>query len=130
MDGNVRVLVDSSIWIDFFIGDQNVIGTLGGLIKNRRVVICGQIKQEVLQGSRNAKAFAKLEKKMWVWEYEAEQADDFVDAARIFAQLRWKGVTLPPSDCLIAAVAKRCQLSIYTSDPDFSMIPQLELFKP
>ena len=64
MDESGRVLVDSSVWIDFFRGNQSAVKTLGSPIKARRIVVCGQIKQEVLQCSRDAKAFEKLEEQM------------------------------------------------------------------
>ena len=125
-----RVVVDTSVWVDFLNGEEQAVSALGALMKTRRIVICGQIKQEVLQCSRDAKAFARLEKEMSIWEYEAEEAGDFVEAARIFSQLRWKGITLPPSDCLIAALAKRLKLSVYARDTDFDHIPQLALYHP
>src|SRR5262245_27542104 len=105
MDENARVLVDSSVWIDFFRGEPSTVQMLGALMKSRRIVVCGQIKQEVLQGSRDSKAFAKLEEQMSIWEYESETPQDFTNAGRIFATLRWKGKTIPPTDCLIAALA-------------------------
>jgi len=123
MDASDRVLVDSSVWIDFFRGVAPAIAAMGWITKTKRAVICGQIKQEVLQGSRDAKAFEKLEKQMSIWEYEAETREDFSEAARIFAALRWKGITIPPGDCLIAALSRRLSLPLYTSDPDFDSIP-------
>ena len=62
-----------------------------------RPVICGQIKQEVLQGSRDLRAFQKLEKQMSICDYEPEVAEDFIEAARIFSELRWKDLTVPPA---------------------------------
>ena len=128
--GNDRVLVDTSVWIDFLKGEEEAVSGLGALMKTRRIVICGQVKQELLQGSRDAKAFVKLEKEMSIWEYEAEEPADFVQAARIFSQLRWKGVTLPPSDCLIASLAMRLKLPVYACDTHFNGIPQLPLYLP
>jgi predicted nucleic acid-binding protein len=95
------------------------------LIKSEQVVICGQIRQEVLQGSRDKEAFAKLQEQMSLWDYEAEAPEDFLEAARIFATLRWQGITLPPTDCLIAAVAVRRHLLLYSHDPDFDQITHL-----
>ena len=123
MGAGDRVLVDTSVWIDFFRGTESAVTAMAWITKTKRVVICGQVKQEVLQGSRDAKAFQKLEKQMSIWDYEAEAPEDFLEAARIFAALRWKGVTIPPSDCLIAAVARRLSLELYASDPDFDSIP-------
>ena len=72
-------------------------------------------------------ALAKLERQFAIWEYEAEQPADFLEAARTYAGLRWKGVTVPPSDCLIAAVAKRRHFRVCATDPHFSFIPGLRL---
>jgi predicted nucleic acid-binding protein len=123
MNASDRVLVDSSIWIDFFRGAAPAIAAMAWITKTKRIVICGQVKQEVLQGSRDAKALEKLEKQMSIWEYEAEAPEDFSEAVRIFAGLRWKGITIPPGDCLIAALARRLSLTLYASDPDFDSIP-------
>ena len=128
MAENDKVLVDTSVWIDFLRGEKSVVNNLGILIKGSRITICGQIRQEVLQGSRDEKAFSKLEQEMSIWEYEAEEPADFIEAARVFSKLRWKGITLPPSDCLIAAVAMRRKLSLYTVDPDFDHITQLRRY--
>ena len=126
---NDRVLVDSSVWIDFFRGTESAVSSIASITKTNRIVICGQIKQEVLQGSRDLKAFQKLEKQMSIWDYEPEAPEDFTEAARIFSQLRWKGITLPPSDCLVAALAKRLHLPLHTLDPDFNSIPDLPLLE-
>jgi predicted nucleic acid-binding protein len=122
-----RVLVDTSVWIDFLAGDSDAVALLGKLRDSHRIVMCGQIKQEVLQGSRNKKAFATLEHRLSIWDYEAEQPEDFVSAARLYADLRWKGVTVPAADCLIAAVAKRRGWSVSATDPHFKDIPGIRL---
>ena len=129
MDESARVLVDSSVWIDFFHGDESAVNALGSLMKTSRIVVSGQIKQEVLQGSRDAKALEKLEKQMSIWEYEPEAPEDFTEAARIFSALRWKGITIPPTDCLVAALAKRLNLRLYTHDSDFDEIPHLSRYR-
>jgi predicted nucleic acid-binding protein len=107
-----------------------VVKQLNGLIRPCRIVVCGQIRQEVLQGSKDEKAFPSLDKQMELWESEAEQAEDFVEAARVFARLRWKGIIVPPTDCLIAAVALRRRLPLFTFDSDFDHIPKLERYYP
>jgi len=122
------VLVDTSAWIDFLAGDPAAVAMLARLRYVCRITVCGQVKQEVLQGSRDRKALAKLEEAMSVWDYEAERPEDFVTAARLYADLRWKGVTVPAADCLIAAVARRCDFPVYATDPHFKDIPGTTLF--
>jgi predicted nucleic acid-binding protein len=130
MNESGRILVDTSAWIDFLAGDARTVRALEQPMDDRRVVICGQVKQEVLQGARDAKAFARLEKDMSLWEYEPEAPPDYDAAARTYARLRWKGITVPPSDCLIAAVARRCGLAVYATDPHFRQIPDIQRFEP
>ena len=120
-----RVLVDTSVWIDFLSGHADAVRLLASLRRSRHIVVCGQIVQEVLQGSRDEAALAKLERQFAIWDREAEQPEDFLDAARTYARLRWKGITVPPTDCLIAAVAKRCGLPVCATDPHFERIPDL-----
>ena len=124
-----RVLVDTSAWIDFLIGDAAAVALLGRLKESSRIVICGQVRQEVLQGSRDRKAFAKLERALSIWDDEAEQPEDFVNAARLYAELRWKGVTVPAADCLVATVAKRLGVRVCATDPHFNEIPGIELVR-
>jgi predicted nucleic acid-binding protein len=126
---SARVLVDSSAWIDFLHGRPEAVVAIQTLGKAGAVVICGQIKQEVLQGTRDAAAFKNLEQQMSIWAYEPEAPEDFLAAARLYSSLRWKGITLPPSDCLIAAVALRLNLPLYSHDPDFDKIPSLKRHK-
>lgn len=120
-----KVLVDTSVWVNFFRGDRSTVKELEYLMDSGRVVICGLVKQEVLQGSRDRKALEKLEKEMAIWRYEAERPPDFVQAAKIFARLRWRGITIPPSDCLIAAVALRAGLQLYADDDHFQHVEGL-----
>jgi hypothetical protein len=130
MADHARVLVDTSVWIDFLDGREATVRALNLLIKSGRVVVCGQIRQEVLQGSRDDRAFAKLEAQMALWDAEVEAPEDFVDAARIFARLRWSGTTIPPTHCLIAAVAIRHGLLLYANDSDFDDVPGLRRYTP
>ena len=47
MAENARILVDTSVWVDFLNGQDDAIKALTFLTKNGRIVICGQIRQEV-----------------------------------------------------------------------------------
>ena len=130
MAGGDRVLVDTSVWIAFLQGDPSVVPRIDVLRRTRRIVLCGQVLQEILQGSRDAAAFDRLERQFGIWATELEQIEDFREAARIYARLRWKGITVPPSDCLIAALARRRGLKLYATDPDFDQIPDLRRYVP
>ena len=58
---SIMVIVDTSVWIDFFAGkSQAYVKTLEELIINREdLCICGIILTELLQGIRNDAGFEK-----------------------------------------------------------------------
>jgi predicted nucleic acid-binding protein len=101
--------------------------SLEALMNDERIVLSGQVELELLQGTRDGRAFARLERQLLLWTYEAETADDFREAALVYARLRRRGIMIPTSDCLVAAVARRCGLQVCASDPHVTHIPGLRL---
>src|SRR5207247_10463147 len=102
MAEHAEVLVDSSVWVDYFNGEDEAVERLNFLIHGARILVCGQSRQEVLQRSRDEKAFAIVEKHMALWESIPEEPATLTVAARLFSGLRWKGRTILPSDCQTA----------------------------
>lgn len=122
------VLLDTSVWIDFFNHRPSVVGQIAALAS--RVAVCGVVKQEVLQGCRDAGAFAKVNAALSTFHYLPEQPEDFVAAARFYSALRKHGVTLPPQDCLVASVAIRNKALLHARDRHFKEFAGLRLFHP
>ena len=54
-------------------------------------------------------------------------AKTWVSAAKLSSELRKKGITLPMSDIIIAAVALEHNVTIMTVDQHFQQIPGLSL---
>lgn len=123
------VLVDSSVWIHFLKGLPQVQKPIQELMQSGRIVICGVIKQELLQGARDAQHFEKLNRLFSEWNYAAEKPEDYIEAARLYSKLRTQGITIPASDCLAATVALRRKFSFYAMDTHFDFVPDLMRFE-
>jgi tRNA(fMet)-specific endonuclease VapC len=121
-----RVLVDTSVWVDFFRNRPASVSLVAELAEEHRAVICGTVLQETLQGAKTDNELSFLRAQMSLWHFETEQPEDFVAAAGLYARLRWQGVTVPPADCLIAAVALRCDLLLCSPDAHFARMPGLK----
>jgi hypothetical protein len=119
-------LVDTSVWVDFFRARAAAVELIGPLVGRHAAVICGMVLQETLQGARTEKELEFLRAQMALWHFEAEQPEDFQQAAAIYARLRWQGVTVPPADCLIAAVALRRDTLLCAADAHYARIPGLK----
>jgi hypothetical protein len=123
------ILVDSSVWIDFLRGNTATATRLAKAAENERLAVSGYILHEVLRGCRTQAQFDRYQREMQLWERVAEAEADFVRSAQLYAKLRWSGVTVPASDCLIAATALRLNWPLFTEDADFTHIPNLRLYQ-
>lgn len=119
------VLVDTSVWVDFFRNRPAAVALVGTLAEANRALVCGTVVQETLEGAKTEAELAFLRTQMALWHYEAEQPDDFAAAAELYARLRWQGITVPPADCVIAAVALRRGVTLCSADAHFGRLPSL-----
>jgi len=120
----MRVLVDTSIWSlalrrrkqDQYPEAEE----LGRLIAAQVVEIIGPIRQEVLSGVRDKAQFKWLETHLDAFVDLSLTAKDYVTAAQFYNLCRAKGIQGSNTDFLICAVAVRHDLSVFTTDGDFT----------
>jgi predicted nucleic acid-binding protein len=127
------ILVDSSVWIDFFSSKPG----RGGAELRRMIeesepfALTGVVVAEVLQGlTRNAH---RIEGFLAQWDMlEPQRFQTYREGAAIFRAARARGVSLTTIDTLIAAIALEHGASVFTLDQDFSRITKmtgLELYR-
>ena len=116
------ILVDSSVWIDFFRGTVTPqVEVLDRLLGEEPVAIGDLMMTEVLQGFANERDFNKARRMLGALDLvEIGGRDVMIEAARYFRDLRARGITIRKTiDTLIAT---RCIVSGYRllySDRDF-----------
>lgn len=113
------ILVDSSVWIDYFRGETTPQSEmLDALLGNESLVVGDLILAEVLQGFQGERNFNQAKQLLMSFEIiEIVGRDVAIQAARNFRTLRGHGVTVRKTiDTLIAT---RCINSglILTSSP-------------
>lgn len=114
------VLVDTSAWIAFLRpGDSAVGDAVTGLVRADRATLVGPVLAELLQGVRGSKEASRLRSVFTVLPYVADDRSDWESAGDALRLLRAKGVTVPLTDALIAAIAKRQGLDVLTLDAHF-----------
>lgn len=118
----MMVLVDTSVWIDFFAAKPfKHIEILESLIGQRNdICICGIILTEVLQGIRDAKDYDKTKDLFENLICLPMSYSIFIRSAEIYRSLSRHDITLRKSiDCMIASVAIENDLPILHNDKDF-----------
>jgi predicted nucleic acid-binding protein len=120
------ILVDSSVWIDFFSSSPGAAGAeLRRLIEEAEpLALTGVIVTEVLQGlTRDASV---IERYLGMWEMlEPRGFPTYREAAAIFRAARRKGIRLTTIDSLIAVIALERRATVFTLDEDFSRIARI-----
>jgi predicted nucleic acid-binding protein len=119
------VLVDTTVWIDFF-ADRNEphVAALQELIENEEdLCLCGIILAEVLQGIRSDADFVETKDYFDDLIFLPMRQTTFVQAAGVYRSLRKRGVTIrKPVDCMIASVAIEYDIRLLHNDRDFDYI--------
>ena len=121
----MMVLVDTSVWIDFFsAADLPHVKTLENLILGREdICVCGIIVTEILQGIRIDSEFKRIKGLLDNLVVLSMPNSVFIRSAEIYRNLRKKGITIRKSvDCMIAAVAIEHNVPILHNDRDFTSI--------
>jgi len=123
----MMVLVDSTVWIDFFTArSSGHVVVLENLIINREdICICGIVLTEVLQGIRKDSEFKKTRDLFTKLLFLPMPYPVFLKAAEIYRGLRRKGITIRKSvDCMIASVAIENDIPLLHNDKDFAAIEE------
>jgi predicted nucleic acid-binding protein len=120
------ILVDTSVWIDFFSSSPGRAGAeLRRMIEEAEpFALTGVVVAEVLQGlTRDAKP---IERYLAQWEMlEPRGFETYREAAAIYRAARAKGITPTTIDAVIAAIALDHNASVFTLDQDFSRIARI-----
>jgi hypothetical protein len=131
----MMVLVDSTVWIDFFSSRSSPhVNALEILIEERNdICICGVILTEVLQGIQNDLEYKKTKDLFNNLIFLPMPNQVFIHSAKIYRSLRKKGITIRNTvDCMIAAVAIENKIPLLHNDKDFIPIEKhcgLEVYK-
>lgn len=134
-----NIVVDSSVWIDFFNKKtSHQIEELKSILLNvsskSPFNILPIIIQEVLQGIEDNKLYLIVKENLFGLELvEFDHYEMATSAADLYRFLRKKGVTIrKANDCLIAAVCLHYKFEIIHKDKDFDNIAKhtsLKIYK-
>jgi len=120
------ILVDSSVWIDFFSSSPGRAGReLRRMIEDVEPFgLAGVVVTEVLQGL--TRDVNRIESFLSMWDLlEPRGFSTYKEASAISRLARSKGISLTTIDTLIAATALEHQASLFSLDKDFSRIARI-----
>lgn len=121
------IIVDTSVWIDFFHGkDSPEIHALERILAaGEDICVCGVILTEVLQGIHEDRDYRETLSRFEFFLFLPMNQRTFIKAAELYRILRHKGITIRNTvDCMIAAVAIEHDIPLLHKDRDFNAIAE------
>ena len=129
----MRVLVDTSAWVDFLNGHPSPEGSaLARLIREEAdVVTCGVVVAEILQGLRRPATRDEIQGHLLDMEWlTPREPETYLEAARVYRELRSRGMTIRSTiDCLIATLAAEHDVLLLSKDRDLELIVESGLLQ-
>jgi predicted nucleic acid-binding protein len=122
------IVVDTSVWADFFNGSDNphVKRLDSAFAEQEDVVVLPIIVTEVLQGFRTDTGFRRARDLLLRLPIIDLPLDGYVAAALLFRSLRARGVTIRGAvDCVISHACLDHDADLLSSDEDFVRIASL-----
>jgi len=123
------ILVDSSVWIDFFKGSNtDPVQILERLLQEEEdLSLSDYILTEVLQGFKKDTDFERARKYFLLFPiYSLSSPDSYIQAARIYRLCHQRGITIRNTvDCLIAQTALENDLVLLHDDSDFDRLAEV-----
>ncbi|MGE5892702.1 MAG: PIN domain-containing protein [bacterium] len=116
------MLVDTSVWIEFFRKREPYFSIVTELMDNDEVCCVGIVLAELLQGSKSETEFNTIREFLHVFIFLPETADGWERAGELSFALSRKGKSVSLSDCYIAAAAKTHGVKLLTLDKHFAAI--------
>lgn len=116
------LLVDSSVWVEFFRGNPRVVARLDAALEGDRVAVCGPVLAEVLSGARSRSEFETLQSAFEGVDLLPDPPDAWPRIAEARFALARRGTQAALVDLLIALTAAEARHTLLTRDADFERI--------
>lgn len=124
------ILVDTSVWIDYFNGNENQFTKkLDNLLKDELIIMGDIILAEILQGFRNDTEFNKAKEALEILScYSICNKSIAIKSAENFRFLKKNGITVrKTTDMLIGTFCIEKDILLLHNDKDFEMLRELGL---
>ena len=116
------VLVDSSVWVDFFRGEKRAVARVDSLLEQDRVAISGPILAEVVSGAPTVASFQQLRTRLSALNALADPPDLWERVGDLRFQLARQGNQAHLIDLVVAVTAHAHGHALLTRDRDFTAI--------
>lgn len=118
----MKIIPDSNIFIDFW---KHPTTEVEEIFDNEDIVLCGAVRAELLQGAVSVKNFKQISEGLDSFQEVNLQNEDWDRLGENLYLLRTNGLTVPLADAIIATVAIKYGVPIWSNDKHFGLMSQI-----
>ncbi|MEE8329355.1 MAG: PIN domain-containing protein [Thermodesulfovibrionia bacterium] len=121
-----KVLIDTSIWIDYFKNKNlSLSRRVDDILSTADVYVPRIVIAELIQGAKSDKEISVIEEFIGAFNIVDQQQDTWIRAGKLSNSLKKKGITVNLTDCYIALIASENYCRIFTLDEHFKNIKKI-----
>ena len=121
-----KVLIDTSIWIEYFRGPSESLGTLVDEYMSAETVFApAVVMAELIQGAKSEKELSAINELFSTIHLLEQQKDTWKNVGLLSYRLKRKGDSVSLTDCYIAQIALENGCEVYTRDVHFKLIAKV-----
>jgi len=118
-----RVLVDTSVWIEYFRNPESeAAAILDGILDDHEVFVPKIVLAELMQGAKSAAELAVIGNFLDAFHVIDQSSETWTKAGRLAYDLKKKGQTIHLLDCYLAVLAIENSCAIFTLNRHFKEI--------
>ncbi|MDE2060700.1 MAG: PIN domain-containing protein [candidate division NC10 bacterium] len=122
------VIIDTSLWIEYFKGSAPNASFVERLVLEERAVTTGAVLAELLQGVRSEREGQTIAEVFGGLPTLEITTEIWKAAGQLACALRRQGVTVPLTDVALGALALGHHLLVFSLDKHFEQIPGVRLY--
>lgn len=121
-----KILIDTSIWIDYFQNRSSLISEkVDKILSENEVYVPKIVIAELIQGAKSGKEISIIEDFLDAFHIVDQKEDTWLKAGRLSFDLKKKGKTINLLDCYIAAIAQEHECKIFSLNRHFKEIQSI-----
>lgn len=125
-----RVLIDTSVWIDYFKNrDGRLAERVDEVLTFSDVYVPKVVIAELIQGAKSEKEISVIEEFIEAFNIIDQTEDTWLNVGRLSFSMKRKGITANIIDCYIAVIASENNCKIFSLDEHFKDIKRFLRFE-
>jgi len=121
-----KILIDTSIWIDYFRNKSSKISEkVDSILSNHEVYVPKIVIAELIQGAKSEREISVIEDFLGAFNIIDQKEDTWLKTGKLCFNLRKKGKNINLTDCYIAIIADEHKCQIFTLDEHFKEIQKM-----